>query len=173
MATDWTAVENAIHQTVATAASMATIWTAQETVQPSSDYLTLQRSGPGGSNWTEVVTQTTDLGQPAGSEVEIRVSVHSEFTVRVQAFTATTTKSTAAASVLGALRLKLRLQSARASLAAAGLVLVSVDAVRDLAAIAGTRWQGRAAMELRFRMVETEAERVGYIATAEVTTTLE
>lgn len=174
MATDWEAVEDAMQARVAQASGLQVEWANQnEFVQPQGDYLTITKpTGSGGNALTEVRTSSTDLLQPAGSEVELRVSALNEFSMRVQAFTGASTGNAAALAVLSNMRLRLRLESARAALAAAGLVLVEMGPVRDLAGIAGTRWQGRAAMELRFRLVETEAERVGYIATAEVTTTL-
>lgn len=172
MATDWEQVENAVFSAVATGTGLETVWSNQaELVQPAGNYVTLTKpAGSGGNGLTVVHTRKTDLLQPAGQEVELRVSALNEFSVRVQAFTAATTGNAAALAVAGNMRLRLRLESVRAQLAAAGLVLVEVGPARDLAAITGTRWQGRAAVELRFRLVETEAERVGYIATAEVTT---
>lgn len=171
---DSAAIRSALHSWLSTATGLPCVWEKQNGLpQPSGAYCTmdlgaLARVGGG------VASMGYDGGRPAGQEVELSISGTREPTLRVQAFIDMQAGQTGdmAAALLDNAGARLRLPTVRDALRSAGLAVADVGPALNLTGLAGVRWQARATMEVRLRVVESVSERVGYIETAEVSTVL-
>jgi hypothetical protein len=103
---------------------------------------------------------------PAGLEVQETIVERSIVTVTCQVFSAVTTGAGTAREYLREAKKSLFLPTQRAALAAAGLAVVDAGDTQDLSALLETTWQSRAAMDVRFSIVDTASEGTGYIAGA-------
>lgn len=162
-------VEEAIYGWLSTATGLWTQLMDQDAPQEAVDYCAYKatlRQGP------TLPTQARRLveGAPPGEELEVTHAERAAYTVLVQAYTASTTGPTAAMEVLARARAALVLESVRARLKAeAGVAVLTRGPVREINALAGPRWQGRAAMEVVVNVVESVVERTTYIETTDVT----
>lgn len=112
--------------------------------------------------------RTYQTGQPAGQELRVDIVKPQRLVVTVQFFTPEARPSLTggppwAVPLLERALLDLEKQAVRAPLIAAGLGLTRVGAARNISAIAGTRWQGRATADVEFSVVASTTERTGYI----------
>ena len=138
---------------------------------------------PGGAGYATLkVTEGQTLGQPAevrrgdnpapsgngGDEVEFDAILRGEVLAQVQVFTTATTGNSSARALLSAARAALELPSQRAAFRAAGLALIDRGTIQDVTALLETRFEGRAALQVRFHAVQKVSEFTGYIATVNV-----
>lgn len=104
---------------------------------------------------------------PAGQELEATVLQPQRLTVSLQFLTPSATQASPdgtpwAKPLLERVLLALELEVHRRRLWAAGLGLIRVGAARDISAVAGTKWQGRATADVEFRVVASATETHGY-----------
>lgn len=168
-ALSWTAIEDALVAWLESAAGVGAIWANQTGEQPLMPYGTLKITGPRQSTPTPEVANVTNLDNPAGQEIEQTVIMRGEITVSCQVFSQVTAGAGTARELLQQARIALFLPARRQALADAGLALVQAGDTQDLTALLETTWQSRAAMDVRFNVVDTATERTGYIATVNVT----
>jgi hypothetical protein len=166
----WTDIENALVTWLeAEIGPGQVIWANQGGAQPKMPYGTLKIGGPRPSSPTPEVLNSTNLTNPAGQEIEQTVIGHGEITVSCQIFAFPTTGHLTARQALERAKLRLYLPTTRAALRVAGLALVQAGDTQDLTALLETSWQSRAAMDVRFNVVDSMTEKTGYIDTANVT----
>lgn len=171
-AINWEAIEDAIRTWVmgATGYADAQVMFADEhTDAPSGDWITVRIGDLISRAGTPSEVQTYDAAQTAGSEVELKNEAPEELIVSIQAFTADTRGNSSARAVLTKARAGLGLGLYRDALNAAGLGLIDEGNVLWVPQPFGTRIEGRATLDVRFLLVQTASERVGYIATVELT----
>jgi hypothetical protein len=167
---DWTAIENALVVWVEhTLGEGQVIWADQEGPQPGMPYATLKITGRRSMTPTPELHHYTDLGNPAGEEVEQTVIDHQEITVSCQVFALNTTGAKTARDLLGRVRMSIFLPARLTALREAGLALVEAGDTQDLTALLETTWQSRAALDVRFNTVDTATEKTGYIETVSAT----
>lgn len=176
MALDWSDIEDAIRAWVVQASGLAeskVIFANQEGEAPSGTFMTIfvGDSIPYGQPMLVTWEHASNEVPPpaAGQEIELQSRQVHDLSVTVSAFTPDTTGDAAARSLLSAVEAKLHLPTPRALLRAAGLVPIDVGAIRYVPAIAGTDFEGRAVLDVRFQVEQTASERVGYIEHVEVT----
>ena len=118
-----------------------------------------------------------DPNQPEGLEVQVTSIFRGELTVTVNVYTERARGGPDADGFLSAggyihrVQQHLGLQSVRDQLRCAGLVLIDRGTPRDFSSLAGAVGQGRAVLEVRFRVTDTIAEGEGYISTVNPTVT--
>lgn len=115
------------------------------------------------------VRHSYDGAAAAGQEIVFTVVGQRESVARLQFFAQATAGDGTARDHAMAAVLGLHLPSIRDALDAAGLVYVSVEGTFDFSERAGPAGQSRAALDVRFRWVETRVERTGYIAAYQAT----
>lgn len=108
---------------------------------------------------------------PAGQELIVTYTKPQVLTVTVQFYTPNASTLPGgilwAKPVLEKALLDLELPTVRRKLLAAGLGLNRVGPARDLSAISGPKWRGRASAELQFNMAVSVTDRTTYIEEVE------
>lgn len=166
---NWTTIENAIRVWVKAGSGYgdsAVLWSDQTHARPSGAFITVRLGDtvPLGNDEVEVLT---DLGADPGEEIELRAVGRRELSVSVQAFTPGVTGSSAGRGILSTVQTALALPSVRAALDAAGLTPFDVGSVRNISALVGTAFEGRAVLDVRFYTNDTASEFTGYIEDVE------
>jgi hypothetical protein len=161
-------IEDAVRTWLKTATGMAdgaVIIADQDGPSPTTDYLSV-RIGETPPVARQAEQQTsTDLGQPAGQEVQLTAVVDRYATVTVSAYTSKTTGgSSNAVDLLEKAANAISLPSIRQTLNDAGLGVVEVGSVKNLSAVARSNFEGVAALDVRFSLRQTVSERTGYIS---------
>lgn len=173
MSIAWNDIEDAIFKWFIEGSGLpAVVWGNQDGPQPVQPYGTLLIAGPRKVGGLDQQVDVTDLDQPAGEEVSQTLTGIREVTVSCQAFAAPTVGSTPARSYLSNALMSLELPTIRQRLINAGLSVIEANDITDVSALMGTRWQSRAAMDVRFHLVDSAVEKTGYIAMVEVSNTL-
>jgi hypothetical protein len=183
---NWEAVENAIAAAVLAASSFSpgkVIWENQTAQRPALPYVSLFRDNDERLSWSteQIVSDNPDghKGDPdanppvVGTELLIDHKVDSEFHVRVQVFTAETRGNNAAHSVLSKIRNYFDTDAARRTLDAVGVATIERGSVMNISALVETRFEGRAALDIRFRTADGGQEINTYISSARITPTIE
>lgn len=111
----------------------------------------------------------TDLTRPAGTEVELRTLAQCEFTLMLQAFGGTPDGNTSAGATLTKVQRKLALRSVRNILRAASISPFGPGAVRYIPSIEGSKFESRAALDVRCYVDASESEFIGFIASVTMT----
>lgn len=167
---NWSAIEDAIRAWVMGAAGYSeaqVLFSDQAADAPSTNYVTVQvgdfvrRGGPAETD------HNYDGARPAGQEIEIQARHPGEIVVSLQAFTDEVHGDASARSLLTKVQAALELETYRDPLNDAGLGVVDVGVVDSVPQFFGTRAEGRATLDVRFFVVQTATERVGYIATVQ------
>jgi hypothetical protein len=125
-------------------------------------FFSLMITGPDPLGAVDEIRYPFDAGQPAGQEVQQTVVGQREVFVSVQAFTIQETGQGSAKVLLGSARTALPLLGA--SFEAVGFSFIDSGKV-DGVPVLGDMGQGRAHMDVRFRVVDTFVLPTGYIAT--------
>lgn len=159
---DLVAVEDALHAWVKSALGLETVWSHANARAPGRPYGWLTLVGPREVGGPELVDET-DLGRPAGHEVQLTVVQHEEWDLSVEVISAATSGPTTARALLGAAKARLRLPTALGELRSAGLAPVSLGDTQDLTALFGTAFESRARMTVRVRTVNATSETTGFI----------
>jgi hypothetical protein len=171
VALNWTTLENALHAWIVAATGLAAdrvIWSHQGVPERPAPYVTLKILDLSSVGHDGLV-QSYDGGAPAGQEITFTLEGRRHLTVSVQAFSDAATGATSAHAILSKARTALSLPGVHAALLAGGLAAFNEGGITDLSAIRETRWQSRAAMQVRFHCVDSAAEKTTWIETVEVT----
>lgn len=162
MALNWTTIESALQAWLSSATATPVVWEHANAPDPATPFATLlvARVAPGAG---ERADSATNLSNPAGQEVEETAVVPLELSVTARAYAAPTSGAGTARELLVNALGALFFPSRREALRVAGLVVSFVGDVVDETAQVGSTWQSRAAMDVRFRCVDTAVARTGYI----------
>lgn len=163
------AVESALEQWLTTATGLPVQLQEQNGPQPAGDYCSLRISLVRGDGTISTETRKYIPDAPPGQEIEMTHSSRLFLSVTAQAYTTETIGDAAAVVVLQRAKKALDLRSVRLVLKGSGVAVNAMGEVRNLAATAGPRWQGRAALELTVNVVDTVTERTTYIQTTGIT----
>ena len=171
MAITWTAIEDAIYTAIVAASGLASdkvFWSRQGNTHPEAPYIVMKIDGPSRVGVADEETYETDLGRPAGQEVEIKAAGLREFTLELQAFYGGATGDVTGRALLADIQSKLYLPSIRSPLHAACLAPFDVGDITDLDHIIKAEFQARAVMEIRFYFTQTVSEFDAYIDNVEI-----
>ncbi len=164
MALNWIEIEDALQTWLSSATGVQVFWEHTYTTAPTLPYASLLVTkvapGPG-----ERADSATNLSNPAGEEVEETAVVPLELTVTARAYSHQTSGSGTARELVANALSALFFPSRREALRVAGLVVAGVGDVVDETTLVSSTWESRAAMDVRFRCVDTAVEKTGYIAT--------
>lgn len=170
---DWAAVERAVRAWVKTSSGYDdahVVWSKQDGPRPSRpfvelNFLSLIDVGQDATNWY------TDLGRPAGEEVELRLQGLRSAVFRVQVYTADATGASSARALAEQIRSKVNLPSILSALVSAGVAPYDQGIVRDLSGVLEAKQEGRAVFDASFYVKQEISEFTGYIAAGTVTIT--
>ena len=130
---------------------------------PAMPYLSLSLGPVRSVTPIDELRYSTDLGQPAGQEVQQTVVGQRTFTVSVQAFTLQETGAGTAKELLASALLRAGTPTQRLLFGVAGLAFLYAEPLNALPRL-GPMGQGRAAVDLHFAVVDTVVDATGYIA---------
>ncbi len=159
---DWPAIEDALHDWLKAATGVTCIWAEQSGPQPRPPYCTLRIDGPRRLGGADELRQ-----EAAGEDVRQLVVGQRELTVQCQAFTAGTNGLATARELLTKAQVRLSLPSVRDQLSEVGLTVIDEGNVQNVSTVLETKWQGRAALDVRFGCADSAHERAGSIETVE------
>lgn len=165
------AIQAALVRWVNAATGLETRIAEQESTpsQPAGDYCTVRVGVVRGDGSIPTQSWRVVPDAPAGQDLEVSHSERPLITVAVQAYTAASQGDSWAVAVLEKARQALVLATVRAEFkSVGGLAVHRRGDVRNLNAVSGPRWQGRAMLELEVNVVEVVTERTTYIETADV-----
>jgi hypothetical protein len=178
----WADLEAAIVSAVKLALPATTvIWEDQGANRPALPYLSLRVSDeeclselPEQIPATNPTGAVGTVGPPivVGTELLLQRRVPSEFQLRVQAFSAAVVGVSSARALLATMHNGLDLTSCRDVLTAVGLAIVERGVVQNLSGLIETKFEGRAALDIRMRYTDGVDETATHISTAEITPTL-
>jgi hypothetical protein len=144
------------------------IWSHQNIPQRPYPYVVLTRSIFLPRGGKPEIRYLTDLGQPAGEEIEIISTSQCEFTLTTSVLMDEAAGggdpdngSFRKASVLQA---SLGKQSVQAAFATAGIAVIETLSVADLSEVVNAKFIDRAVFDVRLRVASAVAEQTGYIA---------
>jgi hypothetical protein len=160
-------VEDAIQHWFSEATGLQTIWRNQSAPQPEYPYASLLiTSGPDSIPEGFELRDLTNIGRPAGTEVEQYVCAPCLMTVSCQTYVEGedgNKPSGNARSYLNKARAALFLPSQQALFEAAEISVVRSNPVTDISALTNERFVSRAGMDVQFNCVMNLSEYVGYI----------
>lgn len=171
---DWETIDDGIYDwLVALLPSVSVIWANQNIPQPSYPYLSLLRNAFIELGGVPEKRYTTDLGQPAGDEIEIEATTMAEFTLSIQAHVdagaGANDPAINAVALLGKVGASLGLLSVQRNFQDnLGLAIVERLPVQDISLVVNDEWISRAALDVRLRLRTSITERVGYIDKVEL-----
>lgn len=174
MALNWTSIETALAAWAASASGLATskvLWGLQGVAVPAPPDRPYVRLTWGARD-LPVGNGVRDEARTASTALGTRTVVHFRTHVLSLGYfaavpTSAAGASGAAAAALGSMLRNLQLESTRATLAAAGLRLVSVSDPQDVSAMLETGFETRAVVDLEFMTADTTTEQVGKISTVD------
>lgn len=165
---DFVAIETALRTWLGAATGAVVIFADQDGPQPPLPYLTLGLPGLRREGGADELRDETELKAPAGQEVVLSTYGPRELTAHCQAFTAPTTGVGTARELLQQAQSALGRPDVLEQLAQVGLAVIDEGAVTVLNLVLETRFQGRAALDVRLRVTDGSASRTGYIETVSV-----
>lgn len=163
------AVATAMVRWLASATGLEVRLSDQDAPEAATDWCTVRVAESRDDGGTPAKSQDYDAGRPPGEELEVTHAQKKFLTVTLQSYTREPVGATCATDVLEAAKESLLLEAPRAQLAALGVAVLTKGAVRNLNALGGPKWRGRAVLELEVNVVEAVTERMTYIETADVT----
>lgn len=175
MAANWASVENAIRQWVITATGISRVyWADQTQVRPATadfPFFTLRRD----FGRTAGVDENRTRNNPspvAGSEILFETFAHPDFTVTLQGFSKEVSGNSSAGALVAKCARSLALEIQLDAFAADGIALIDVGPVQNLTALLDLRFEGRAALNVRFRTTDGASQTATYIQTCVPTGTV-
>jgi hypothetical protein len=161
---DWAAIEGAIYDWMSAATGIVTDWTNENRPERPFPYVTLKRGGSLSLQPIPELGEQTNLGAPAGEEIEQTVSTDDEFVVSCQCRTTADAPGTNSNDYLTSARAALGKPDVRQALRDVGAVVVEPEPVLDLDEVVGESWTSGASMDVRFRTLAQVTAKTGYIA---------
>lgn len=174
----WQDIEDALRVWVKTSTGYAdsqVIWADQTARRPEGDFITLKLTDVISFTGPDELLQLQDLSR-VGEEIEAQVMGRREFGVSLQAFSSAVCSpgslvnpfplgfsDATARAALARCQLGLSLPSVRDTLAAEGATPFDIGSVQNLTALVGTKFEGRALLEVRFYCTMTISEFTTYI----------
>jgi hypothetical protein len=173
MAANWTAIENALQAFVVARSGLAAtqvIWAHQNASQPAGAFITLEIVGDSLTEGSPEVLED-DTGTTPGAEVTLTSQSMLDCGLRIQCFTppargtapGVPTGSASARAILSQVRTGSALTATVEALAAAGVSVYDLGAIQFVPAIAGTDFEGRGVLDLRFYVLDSAVETTTYI----------
>ncbi len=147
------------------------IWAFQSAVQPRLPYAMLKLSPVRKVGGLDELNYT-DTGA-SGKEIVYTVRGHRETTLTLEVFSNSVVNGKTAMDYIERALISLRLPTQLSNLRQSGLSLVGWDSVLDLTALVATAYQSRAQCDIKFYLLDTVSETVGYIETVELTPTID
>lgn len=167
-AVDWAAVETALQAWVQAACTGVTgfqaVFAQQSAVRPPEPFATIKHDG-GGARGLAETSLVYNGAAPAGQEVELNTREHTEFTVSVQVFTKDVLGAASASALANRIRNAAVKQLQGDAFATVNLAVVDRGTVQNMTDLLDTRFEGRAALDVRFRVSDGAQDKTGYIAT--------
>lgn len=164
--------EQAIRAWVKTASGLtdeSVFFSNQKVERPASAYVTIRLGDLVPLGAVDPVTENYDADRDPGVEIEQVVEGTRSLGVSIQVFNGAVAGALSAMNVAKKLQLGIRLPSVRDALNTAGMSPYQIGGVRNLAALLGTAFDGRAQLDVSFYVHETVSEFTTYIETAEIT----
>lgn len=163
----WEDVEDAMQKAVALASRLPSdhvIWSYQNVNEPTEPHIIIKFGGAI-TIGTDRIATSQDLDRPNGQEMKQEVRGVREVPFELQAFTTTTTGSSAARHMLELVRTRLRLPSIRYGLRNVGLSPFDPGPVNWVPDIPAAKFRGRAVCTIRCYVPVMDCEEyTGYIA---------
>lgn len=163
------AVATAMVRWLSAVTGLETRLSDQDAPEAATDWCTVRIGESQDEGGTASQSRDFDATRPAGQEVEVTHAQKKFLPVTLQAYTREPVGATCAFDVMEKAKESLLLAAPRAQLATLGVAVLTKGAVRNLNALGGPKWRGRAALELVVNVVEVAVERTTYIETADVT----
>lgn len=173
---DWKTIDDGLYDWLVALLSVSVIWENQNIPQPAYPYLSLLRQSLVLLGGVPEKRITTDLGQPAGEEIELEATSMLEFTLTIQAHVDEATGANDPAANAVALLNKVRASLGKLSVQRnfqdnLGLAIVEAMGVQDLSLVVNDEWLSRAAFDMRLRTRTVMTETTGYIDKVELKST--
>lgn len=183
MPANWTTIENALQAQVVRALGLAgakVIWEGQKLPRPVKPFVTLQIEADDGAALPEPYQKNNPAGVAGtltptvtiGTELLIGTTDNAEFTLRVQAFTPEVIGTSCARALLLKVKNAFGADSYTDALFASGIAVIDRSTVLNLTDLLETKFEGRAALEIRCRVEDGHEETQTFIETVQITTTL-
>lgn len=163
----WLDIENAMQKAVVRASGLdpsQVVWSYQNVNAPDQDYVEIHFGGETaiGIDW---VRNSQNLARPVGQEIKQEIHGIREVPFEVTCFTADTLGAASARRLAELIRTKLRLDSVRQGIRAAGVSPFDSDPVSYIPDIPAGGFRGRAMVTIRCYVPVMDCfEYVGYIA---------
>jgi hypothetical protein len=177
MPADWTVIENAIFDWVHLGSGLAAdlvVWAAQtdDSNRPPGQHVQIQIGPDVALGGAPHVRHKYLAGQALGQEIALTLDVVREIAVSVQVFGGKTTEPTTGASargLAGKIQKAISLPTRRQALNDAGLAPFDVGTIEHVPEVLDADFEARAVFTVRMLVADDAEERVGYIATVEIT----
>lgn len=172
MAIDMATAKRGIKAWMAEAVDMQVIWANPSAPQPMRPYASLQMiSGPTRISGTDEQITETDLAQ-VGEEVALINCGLREITISCQIYADKPALGQNAQDLMSLAQAKLGQASVLTKLRTAGVTVVEEGPVQNIDQVESGSFVSRANMDVRFYIASQLEERIGYIKTAEVSSTI-
>ena len=163
------ALETALWEWLSTATGLETRLSDQDAPQTDVDWCTVRVNLVQGDGTLPTQTRRLLPTPDPGAELEVTHSERLMVSVTVQAYTTAANGPTCAVEVLRKVRPTLVLEDVRRRFAeTAGFAVLTRGDVRNLNALVGPRWHGRAALEFVGTVLDAVTETTTYIETTDV-----
>lgn len=164
---DWKTIDDGLYDWLVDLLDVSVIWANQNVPQPPYPYLSLLRNSVVMLGGTPEKRYSTDLGQPAGQEIEIEATSMVEFTLSIDAHVdmdaGANDPSCNAVALLGKARASLgKLSVQRNFQDNLGLAIVEELGITDISEVVNDEWVSRAVFDVRLRTRSVMTERTGY-----------
>lgn len=140
----------------------------QNFTPPAADYVTIRLGGLVRIGGVDGIEWSYDENGAAGQEITLSSDGPRNVTASLQAITRAPRGASSAAAWLETLQASLALPTYREPLNAVGLGVIDVGTVQNVPKVYGASTEGRATLDVRFHVVQTASEKLGYIETVEV-----
>jgi len=172
MAIDWKTVRDAIYDWAHNSTGLDIEWSNQRRAQSARPYGVLNMIGPpkmlGGD---DALVISTDLSAGAGREIQQTYFGNREITVSLQIFSSTTAGMGQAMEYMSLAQSALNRESFFLPLLAAGVSVVNFGPPTDMSGVESATYVSRAALPVKFAVVDKTVDQTGYIETVEITPT--
>lgn len=162
--------ENAIQAQVVAATGFSgskVVWANQTRDRPARPFVELSQLNEETTNFTEQY-QADTVGSPSGEELTLYSKEHVEPTIQVRVFSNDVTGNDNAKNVAKKIRAYFGRDSTQVALGE--IAVVNRGTVRDMSLVLETEHEGRAILDLKFRLSQIEEETTTYIQTVTVET---